>query len=354
MSSKHCGVAIKQVPYPIQRGWSVAFVMSPRIGDTLISMVVANNLARHGVDVTLYSDHLHDMRNWFPGFRIEPALRPPQAPAELARHDIVLHAYESDVVGDHPRCWVMDRWPTYRQVKPMVDIQLEICRECLGLPDPLTRENGLVPPVDAGGDKVRNRVAIHPTASDRQKQWLPRRFRELAQVLHGQGYEPCFVVEPNERAEWAWVEKQGFPLVSYAALDDLARWLTKAGVFVGNDSGIAHLASNLGVPAVSLAMRPRIARRWAPGWAPSLAITPPPVMPGRWLRELSWKYLLSVRKVERAVEALRRRVMNTPLAFGADFAGGPPAPLGRPANTPASTMLSTITDRLPGPHQPTP
>jgi len=297
--------------------------MSPRIGDTLISMVVANNLVRHGIDVTIFSRHLHALRAWFPGFRIEPALHAAQARGRLERFDVVLHAYQTDVPHDvrdwHPRVWSMDEWPTYRQVKPMVDIQLDLCRHCFGL-DALTRDNGLVVPADVGVSGVGNRVIIHPTASDIQKQWLPGRFLKLARRLYGRGYEPSFVVAPSEHEEWAWVEAQGFRLVSHESLDDLARWLATARLFVGNDSGLAHLASNVGVPAVSLAMRPRIAVRWAPGWAPGVAVTAPPLMPGRWMREHSWKYLLSVRRVEAAIERLRRRVSEAVLAFDQ---GGP-------------------------------
>jgi len=327
--------------------------MSPRIGDTLISMVVANNLVRHGIEVTIFSAHLYALRDWFPGFRIEPALCAARAGSMLERYDVVLHAYESDVMGGydwHPRVWVMDQWPTYRQVKPMIDIQLDLCRYCFGLGS-LTRDNGLVVPADIGAAVVRNRVVIHPTASEIQKQWLPRRFLRLARRLRDEGYDPCFVVAPYEHADWTWVEAHGFRLVSHASLADLARWLITASVFVGNDSGLAHLASNVGVPAVSLAMRPRIALRWAPGWAPSLAITAPPLMPGRWLREFSWKYLLPVSKVAAAVEKLRRRVANTSRAFGPGTADGTGIPL-LGAARPASRILS-VSERMSGPRQPT-
>ncbi|GAA4325888.1 glycosyltransferase family 9 protein [Pigmentiphaga soli] len=328
--------------------------MSPRIGDTLISMVVANNLVRHGIAVTIFSRHLPALGNWFPGFRIEPAFDAGQARQRLEGFDVVLHAYEADVVGDvrdwHPRVWIMDQWPTYRQVKPMIDIQLDLCRHCFGL-DNLTRDNGLVAPADAGAAAVRNRVAIHPTASDIHKQWLPRRFLRLARRLRADGYEPWFVVAPDEQADWAWVEAQGFRLAAYASLADLARWLGTAGIFVGNDSGLAHLASNVGVPAVSLAIRPRIALRWAPGWAPSLAITAPPVVPGRWLREVSWKYLLPVSKVAAAIETLRRRVADTPRAFGPGPADAASLPVLGAAGS-AGTILP-VSDALPGPRQST-
>ena len=66
-------------------------------------------------------------------------------------------------------------------------------------------------------------MAIHPTASDVHKQWLPQRFLGLARWLRSEGYDPCFVVAPYEHADWAWVEAQGFRLVSHESLDDLAR-----------------------------------------------------------------------------------------------------------------------------------
>ncbi|VCU70919.1 Lipopolysaccharide core heptosyltransferase RfaQ [Pigmentiphaga humi] len=336
--------------HPIEQDWTVAFVMSRRIGDTLVSMVLVNNLMRHGIAVTVFSRHLDAMREWFPGVDIRPELGAAQARGELSRYDLVLHAYANDVVGDtrawHPRAWVMDHWPTYRQVKPMVDIQLDVCRDCFGLADP-TRDNGLVVPLGAAGVVIRNRVIIHPTASDLHKQWLPVRFLALARRLRKQGYEPWFVVAPCERADWHWIEAQGERLVAYASLADVAAWLATAGVFVGNDSGLAHLASNVGVPAVSLALRPRIALRWRPGWAPALAITAPPLMPGRWLREVSWKYLLPVSCVATAVERLRLRMAQTARAFGPEPAPVE-APLARtkPARTrpPMLSVPDTLAD----------
>lgn len=306
---------------PLSKDRTIAFVMSARIGDTLISMVVVRNLIDHGFKVTVFSDHLAALRAWFPRFPILPAVTPADAQALLGGYDTVLHAYAADVVGDlrtwHRDVHVMDEWPVYRQIKPMVDIQIDICTSRFGL-STTVRDNGLQIPQNV--DTVVNcrRAVIHPSASDTRKQWLPKRFLRLACHLRDRGYDPCFVIAPNERAQWAWVEAHGFRLVSHANLGELAQWLVTAGVFIGNDSGIAHLASNLGVPVVSLAMRPRIARRWTPGWAPSLTLTPLPLVPGRWPKEVLWKYLLPLAKVTRAVEALRKQMAKTPRAFGAE------------------------------------
>jgi hypothetical protein len=293
--------------------------MSPRIGDTLISMVVVHNLVRHGYAVTVYSRHAHALRDWFPGFEIRPAVAPADARSILGAHGVVLHAYAADVVGDtrqwHPNAWVMDEWPAYRQVKPMIDIQLDLCREDFGLTQ-LSRDNGLRVPGNVPAQVESHRAVIHPGASDAHKQWLPARFVRLARALAARGYAVSFVVPPHERHAWQWIGRYGFELKSCATLDELAGWLLRAGVFIGNDSGIAHLASNVGVPAVSLAMRPSIAKRWSPGWSPSLTLVPLPLLPGRWIKEALWKYFLPVARVDAAVERLAARVAGTPRAFG--------------------------------------
>ncbi|MDX3904921.1 MAG: glycosyltransferase family 9 protein [Pigmentiphaga sp.] len=338
--------------HPLQRDWHVAFVMSPRIGDTLISMVVVQNLVRQGWRVTVFSDHLRALEAWFPGFDIRPRFTSKQARRHLAGTDVVLHAYAADVVGDvrqwHPRAWVMDEWAVYRQVKPMVDIQLDVCRHALGLHH-ATRHNGLVVPGALRIDVVRNRVIIHPTASALHKQWLPIKFLDLARRLRDAGYEPCFVVAPAELISWRWVERHGFRVAAHGSLGDLAAWLIQAGLFIGNDSGLAHLASNVGVPAISLAMRPSIARRWAPGWAPSIALTPLPLLPGRWLKEACWKYLLPVSKVMGAVDRLRVRMAGSEREFGVDVRPRLTAPVHQVANgDPLSPLAAKVSKRSTG------
>jgi len=308
---------------PLKRD-KIAFVMSRRIGDTLISMVMVQNLVKHGFDITVYSSHLTALRDWFPGFNILPAIENEQAREVLENFDIVIHAYAKDAAGDtlawHPQAWVMNDWPIYLTLKPMIAIQLDVCREIFGI-DGVSGDNGIALPAYATANVIRNRVVIHPTASDLQKQWIPQRFIRLARRLSARGYEVCFVVAPNERPTWEWVEKEGFDLVTHVSLSDLASWLLSAGLLIGNDSGIAHLASNVGVPTISLAKRRKIAMRWKPGWAPSLALTPLSIVPGGRAREALWKYLLPVFRVMRAVDTLARTVSGTPRAFG--VAGAP-------------------------------
>ncbi len=293
---------------PLTAEQSYAFVMSPRLGDSLLSMIVVHNLVRNGFRVKVFGAHIDALRDWFPGIDIAPALSADAAPAALRAFDIVLHAYHADKVlrSDdlHPNVVVMDDWPVYRQVKNMVEIQMDLCRTQFNLPD-VVPENGLVVPAHLRSRAAMRRIVIHPIASDVQKSWRPMRFVKLAKQLRSRGFEPEFLLPPAALKDWKWLETHGFRPKALNNLSDVAAYVIQSGWVIGNDSGIGHLASNVGVPTVSLAMRPSIARRWKPGWAPSRAVIAPAVVPGRFLKEKSWKYLLSTARVSAAFDQLR-------------------------------------------------
>ncbi|WP_309235085.1 glycosyltransferase family 9 protein [Paraburkholderia youngii] len=81
--------------------------------------------------------------------------------------------------------------------------------------------------------------------------------------------------------------------------------MAEAGWFIGNDSGLGHLASAIGVPTLSLFMRSGLARTCRPGWSPGAIVLPLNVVPTGRLRERCWKRLMSVRRVLRGFETLR-------------------------------------------------
>jgi len=285
--------------------------MSPRLGDSLLTMVVANNLRRNGYRVVVFGDYMNSLKDWFPGFEIHPTVAPAQARALLEGFDVLLHAYAPDVVEGtrswHPCIHVMDQWPRYRQVKNMVQIQVEICTYELELKD-VVEDNGLVAPSHLRLRSHPDRVVIHPTANLKRKSWLPRRFAALALKLRSAGFEPEFILAQHERADWNWLDQYGFARPSFASLAEVATWIYESGWFVGNDSGIAHLASNLGIPAVTLAVRRKIAIRWRPGWAPARAVLPLPVLPGKIAKDRLWKLFLPVSRVLHAFTELRREL----------------------------------------------
>ncbi|PCE24987.1 hypothetical protein BWP39_10710 [Paraburkholderia acidicola] len=289
-------------------GQSVALLMSPRLGDSLLTMVVAHNLVRNGHRVAVFGDYIYSLKDWFASFEVHPTVRPDEARSLLGGFDVLLHAYPPDVIEGtrdwHPCVLVMDEWPRYRQVKTMVRIQMELCSLDLGLAD-VVPDNGLVPPPHLHARTHTRRVVIHPTANLPRKSWLPQRFIALALQLRNAGFEPEFVMAAHERKDWNVLDEHGLPRPAFATLADVAAWIYESGWFIGNDSGIAHLASNLGVPAVSLAVRRKIALRWRPGWAPSRAVLPLPVLPGKIAKDRLWKHFLPVSRVLKAFAELR-------------------------------------------------
>jgi heptosyltransferase-3 len=292
----------------IEAGESVAFQMSQSLGDSLLAMIIVNNLVQNGYRVVVFGDYVHSLREWFPDFEIHRTPNDDEAHAVYQNFDVVLHTYPRNVVGNtrawHPRVLVMDEWPTFRQVKSMVDIHVEICEKELGLKD-ITRANGCRAPGHLRLGANPGRVAIHPTATLKIKMWVPRRFVALANQLRSKGFQPEFILAPNEREEWSQLHTHGFAVPHFQSLSDVAAFIYESGRFVGNDSGLAHLASNIGTPAVSLMVRNKIAKRWRPDWTESRAVLPLPVLPGKIAKDRLWKYFLPVSRVMKAFSELQ-------------------------------------------------
>jgi ADP-heptose:LPS heptosyltransferase len=93
-------------------------------------------------------------------------------------------------------------------------------------------------------------AVIHPFSAGKHKTWPLERFRAVARAI-----EPVrWCAGPDEALEDA---------VRFDDLYQLACWLAGARVFVGNDSGIAHLAAAAGAPVVAI-FGPTDPAIWAP------------------------------------------------------------------------------------------
>jgi hypothetical protein len=98
-----------------------------------------------------------------------------------------------------------------------------------------------------GGDFA----VIHPFSGSAKKNWPLERYREVARRLP---YEVKWCAGPEEELEGA---------TRFDDLYELARWLARARLYIGNDSGITHLAAAVGTPTIALfvATDPAV---WAP------------------------------------------------------------------------------------------
>lgn len=94
-------------------------------------------------------------------------------------------------------------------------------------------------------------AVIHPFASSPLKRWPLEKFREVARRLE---------------MPVSWCAGPGEELADAVRIDnlyELARWLARARVYIGNDSGISHLAAAVGTPTIAL-FGPTNPAVWAP------------------------------------------------------------------------------------------
>ncbi len=155
-------------------------------------------------------------------------------------------------------------------VRPPEDFSghlLELWADTLGLADVPGRQpiawQAPTPWLDAAGAYLAGEgmggssktVVFAPGAGAEDKCWPIERFAELAERL-GVEADVVFVVGPAEMERWPpekvdWLASR-FPTLCSPPLTLLGGLLAGCDGFVGNDSGVGHLAAALGAPTVAL------------------------------------------------------------------------------------------------------
>jgi heptosyltransferase-3 len=225
----------------------------------------------------------------------------PVAPAALLRvadpRDAVVVAWLADADGAVAR--TLAAWGARRVViaparppldgdTPVVHTALLLARALapLGIAVPATLDAlaAVMPPLRAGareaalatqaweqlGLERQTVVALHPGSGSASKCWPPEGFAELARWIVARGWRPLLVEGPADGAAVAAVQAalgtqtegavavaRGLEVAALAAL------LRRCAGYVGNDSGVSHLAALIGVPSVVI-FGPSDPARWAP------------------------------------------------------------------------------------------
>jgi hypothetical protein len=112
---------------------------------------------------------------------------------------------------------------------------------------------GVKPHIECRLQRRTELAIIHPFASNVRKRWPLENFRELAARLEHLG-RVQWCRGPEETLDHAYCVEN---------LYELGAWLATAAVYVGNDSGISHLAAAVGTPVVTL-FGPTDPAIWAP------------------------------------------------------------------------------------------
>jgi heptosyltransferase-3 len=105
-------------------------------------------------------------------------------------------------------------------------------------------------------------IVVAPIANWRGKEWPQEKFKELLQRLTSkkglfEGAQIAFFAAPNERERitpllQSFPEENILDMVGKLSLLDIFVFFQKSIFFIGNDSGLMHLAAASGVPTIGL------------------------------------------------------------------------------------------------------
>ncbi len=142
-----------------------------------------------------------------------------------------------------------------------VDRDLD-CARALGLPVKIkkvkvyTAKNATLDLVDHGSAPSRLFAGISVSASKKNKMWAKERYAELAdKLIKDNGYKVIFFDDPSDPEALKQVldrMKNKPCFVSEKKLGKVIQLISKLDVFIGNDSGLAHIAAGLDIPTVTI------------------------------------------------------------------------------------------------------
>ncbi|HEX3557779.1 MAG TPA: glycosyltransferase family 9 protein [Pyrinomonadaceae bacterium] len=125
---------------------------------------------------------------------------------------------------------------------------------------------------DARVDDGEAFALIHPAAAFETKTWAAENFARIVEHLAARGIPAVAVAAPDESRVIEDVRARArAPLVSFTdlSLPELTALAARSALFVGNDSGVAHIAAAVRVPQVVVFGSSNVAH-WRP-WSPVVA-----------------------------------------------------------------------------------
>ncbi len=288
------------------------------LGDGLIALVLSNNLRLNGHRVETFHPFLKGLQEWFPSLLLKPF--PQIAEMEMALKkfdrffiiyektewmkailDICQQRYPERTVVLNPIATRNRDYPYWEQGKfdgayPFVDNLYWYCQKQLGLPV-VTKSNGIACPETVQFKRYPHRVVLHPKSSREGKNWPIEKFIQLAFRLKKEGWDPAFILTREEREQYS-IEAEWMPI--FQNIHEMAIYISESGFMIGNDSGIGHLASCLGLSTVTICRNRATAEFWRPAWSRGEIVAPSrwiPNLKGLRLRDQHWKKWVTVQAV---------------------------------------------------------
>ena len=118
----------------------------------------------------------------------------------------------------------------------------------------------------AGVDDDRPLALLHPAAAFDTKQWATSNFARVAEQLSERGFNCIAISAPNQTGVIAaLLEHSTAPITTFTdlSLPEVTAMSARSRLFVGNDSGIAHIAAAVKTPSVVIFGSSNVAH-WRP------------------------------------------------------------------------------------------
>lgn len=109
-------------------------------------------------------------------------------------------------------------------------------------------------------------AVLHPAAAFATKQWATDNFARVSEHLHERGFSVIAIASPKEKPIVAQLQAAArVPFKAYTdlTLPEVTALLANANLFVGNDSGLAHIAAATATPLVVIFGSSNVAH-WRP------------------------------------------------------------------------------------------
>lgn len=142
---------------------------------------------------------------------------------------------------------------------------LAISKRNFDYTDRLVRQSGL--------DSDKPVVAIHPGTSNPAKRWTPENFSLLIKKIKDNF--DCNIVLLGDEEDKELIsgilsanEQAGLDLSNAFTIKQLAAFLKRVKLFIGNDAGPMHIAASVGTPVIALFGKASNSIRWRP-WGES-------------------------------------------------------------------------------------
>ncbi len=302
----------------------VVILSAKGIGDALLMMVATNQISQAGYRVTFFHEQASLISPLFPSFSILP----------YPDHDQLLSLIErssfSLLQNDHGEraCYLWEKRKKNSKLPligffPKKSPYFSRGDFFFNLDEPIVHQIAAATATLLGHSRIKLdngmqispnhiyrrfpwRVIIHPFSGDQKKNWTIDKFINVAKKLSEEGYFPEWMMSPSEKKNLPPSSLGGFPIVTFPSLVESSQYLYESGFFIGNDSGLGHLASNMKIPTITIGSNKKWVSLWRPGWYQNTLITPILPLPNFkginfCLREKYWRSCISPSRVVKAL-----------------------------------------------------